>query len=81
VAEGARQEDGHADIGAVALRDLHQEAAERQLGDVELGVPEGAEEDLLRIERHEDRLDAVDADLAVDERPVAVVVADGHGER
>ena len=48
VAEGARHERRHADIGAVALRGLDREARQRQFANVEFGVAEGAEEDFLR---------------------------------
>jgi hypothetical protein len=77
MAEGARGKDRHADIGAIALGRLDGEAAERQLADVEIGVAEGAEEDLLGLESHEDRLHAVDPDSAVDQRANPVIVADG----
>ena len=39
-----------------------------------------AEEDFLRRQRHEHRIDAVDLHGAVDQRAVAVVVADGDGK-
>ena len=40
----------------------------------------GAEEGLLGAERHDDRVDAVDPDRAVDQRPGAVVVSDRDGQ-
>ena len=43
-------------------------------------MAERAEEDLLRIERHEHRIDAVDLHGAVGERAGAVVVAHRDGE-
>src|SRR5206468_12191114 len=65
VAKGAGGKDGHADIGTIAVGRLHRQAAERELADVEVGLAKGAEEDFLRLERHEDRLRAVDSDGAV----------------
>ena len=43
-------------------------------------MAEGAEEDLLRRERHDDGAHAVDGDAAVEERAGAVVVADRYGQ-
>ena len=80
VAEGARHEGRHRDIGTIALRRLHRVARHRQFADVELGGAEGAEENLLRHELHVDRIDAVDLHRAVEQRAVAVVVADGDRE-
>ena len=80
VAERARHEGRHAHIGEVALRGLHRGARQRQLADVELGMAERAEEDLLRVERHEHRIDAVDLHGAVGERAGAVIVAHRDGE-
>jgi hypothetical protein len=51
------------------------EARKRQLADVESLVPHRAEEHLLRRERHDDRVDALDVDGAVDQRAIAVVIA------
>src|SRR6185312_10050251 len=67
----------HGDIGAVAIGGLDRVAAQRQLADIELGLAEGAEEDFLRLQHHEDRVDPVDLHRAVEERPHAVVIADG----
>ena len=87
VAEGARHESRHRDIGTIALRRLHRVARHRQLANVELGGAEGAEENLLRHELHIDRIDAVDLHRTVDQRAGAVVIADrdreielGHGK-
>src|SRR5882757_479821 len=80
VAEGARQEGRHADIGAIARGGLDGEARERELADIERRLAKGAEEDLLRAERHDDRVDAVDLDRAVDQRPGPIVVSDGYGQ-
>nr|WP_292038977.1 hypothetical protein [Massilia sp. UBA6681] len=80
VAEGARQEHRHADVGQGAGGGLDGGAGERQLADVEFLGAEGAEEDLFRRERHEDGIDAVDLDGAVDQGAATVVIADGHGE-
>ena len=79
VSERARHEGRHAHIGEIALRGLHRRARQRQLADVELGMAERAEEDLLRLERHEHRIDAVDLHRAVGERARAVVIA--HRDR
>ena len=76
VAERARHEGRHADIGTIALRGLDREARHRQLADVEIHGAEGAEENLLRRQRHEHRIDAVDLHRAVEQRAGAVVVAD-----
>ena len=81
VAERARRKHRHADIRTVAVRGLHREAAHRQFADVEIGVTEGTEEDLLRLQQHEHRIDAVDLHAAVDQRAHPVVVADRDGER
>ena len=43
-------------------------------------MAESAEENFLRIERHEDRIDAVDLHEPVAQRAGAVIVADGDGE-
>jgi hypothetical protein len=77
VAEGARNEDRNADIGAVVLRRFDREARQRQFADIEFGGAEGAEEDLLRRQRHENRINTVDPHRAVDQRARAVIVADG----
>jgi hypothetical protein len=39
-------------------------------------MPEGAEENLLRIQQHELRIDAVDLHQAIDQRTHPVIVAD-----
>ncbi len=80
VAERARHEGRHRDIGTIALRRLHRVARHRQFADIELGGAEGAEENLLRHELHIDRIDAVDLHRTVDQRAGAVVVADGDRE-
>jgi hypothetical protein len=80
VAERLRHEGGDADIGTVAERGLDGEARQRQLADVEIGRAEGAEEYLLRRQRHEHGIDAVDANGPVDQRTVAVIVADRDGQ-
>ena len=48
MAECARHESGHADIGAIALRGLDRELDSDKLADVEFGLAEGAEEIFLR---------------------------------
>src|SRR5271169_2696045 len=80
VAEGARHKGRHADIGTIALRGLDREARHRQFAAVEFGMAEGAEEDFLRIERHENWIDAIDLYQPVRKRPGAIIVADGDGE-
>src|SRR5262249_7846951 len=61
-------------------RGLHCEARQRALADVEILVAEGPEKDFFRVEPHEHRIDTVDLHRAVDQRPVAVVVADRDGQ-
>ncbi len=80
MAEGAGDEGRHRDVGTVTLRHLDRIARERQFADVEFGGAEGAKENLLRDQRHIDRVDAVDGDAAVDQRPGPVVLADGDRE-
>ncbi|MPM41603.1 hypothetical protein SDC9_88258 [bioreactor metagenome] len=80
VAEGARQEDGNADIREVALRGLQRGAGQREFADVEFLAAERAKEDFFGRQRHDDRIHAVDLHGAVDQRAAAVVVADGKGE-
>ena len=80
VAERARHERRHADIGGFSLRDLDREARQRQFADVELGLTERSEENFLRTERHEYRVYAIDLHEAVGQRPDAVVIADGDGQ-
>jgi len=80
VAEAARHEGGHADIGAAPERRFQSEAGERQFANIEIAGAEGAKENLLGHELHEHRIDAVDLHGAIHQRPVAVVVADGDGE-
>src|SRR5262249_56200663 len=58
----------------------HGEARQGVFADNEVLGGKWAEEDFLRIELHEHRIDAVDLDGAVDQRPVAVVVTDRDGE-
>ncbi len=79
VAEGARHEGGHADIGAVAERGLDREARHRQFADIEVDRPEGAEEDLLRRQLHEHRIDPVDLNGAIEQRARPVIVTNRHG--
>src|SRR6185369_12671279 len=80
VAEHTRDEGGHADVGAAALRRLHREARERQFADVEFGMTKGAEEDFFRRQGETGRLDTVDLHAAVDQRARTVIRADGNGE-
>ena len=75
-----RDEGGHPDIRAIFLRGLYREARQRQFTDIEFGLPEGAKENLFRRQRHAGRLDAIDLDCPVDQRPRAVVGADGDGK-
>ena len=51
-----------------------------KFADVEFGPPKRAEENFFRRKRHAGRLDPVDLDSAVDQRPRAVVRADGDGK-
>ena len=78
VAEHPRHEGRDAHIGTVALRRLHREARHRQFADVEIHGAEGAEEDFLRRQGHEHRVDAIDLDRPVEQRARPVVIADRH---
>ena len=78
VAEHARHEGRHADIGTIALRGLDREARHRQFADVEIHGAKGPEENLLRRQLHEDGLDAVDLHRAVEQRTGPVIIADRH---
>ncbi len=80
VAEHPRHKRRHANVRTVFRRGLHREARQRALADVEVLVAERAEEDFLRIELHENRIDAVDLHRAVDQRAIAVIVADCDGQ-
>ena len=79
--EQPRHEGRDAHIGRGAGRDGADIARERQLGDVEFLVAEGAEEDLLRVERQVGRRAALDLDAAILDGPAAVVVAAGDRDR
>src|ERR1700733_3857422 len=78
--KSARDESRHCDVGTIALRGLHRVTRHRQFADVEFGGAEGAEENLLRHELHENRVDTVDLDDTVDQRAGAVIRADGDGK-
>jgi hypothetical protein len=78
MAEDAGGEDRNADIGAGAARDVHHVAAEGELGDVEIGAREGAEEHLLVRGRDELGRAAGDGDAAIEDAARAVVVAAGY---
>ncbi len=56
---------------------FHHIARQRQLADVEFLMAEGPEEDLLRLEQHEDRLDTVHPNRAVHKGAHPVIIADG----
>ncbi len=77
VAEDARGEDRDADIGAGAARGIGDVAAERQLGDVEIGAGEGAGEHLLMRRGDEFGRATQNGDAAVDDTPRTIVVATG----
>ena len=80
MAEGARDEGRHRDIGAVLQRGFDRIARQRQFADVEFRRAESAEKDFLRHQRHIDRIDTVDLHAAVDQGAGAVVIADRDGE-
>src|SRR5205085_8183259 len=80
VAKGARQKDGDADIWVAALGRLDGEARQRHLANVELGMAERAEKDLLGHEGHESRLDPIDLDRAVDQGAYAIVIPERDRE-
>jgi hypothetical protein len=60
------------------LRGLHREARHRELADVEIHAAEGAEEDFLRRQIHEYRIDPIDLHRAVHQRAHPIVVPDHH---
>src|SRR5437868_3994865 len=76
VAESARDERGHAHIGAAALRHLDRKARHGQFADIEIHAAKSAEENFLRRQIHEYWIDAVDLDGSVHQWPHPVVVAD-----
>ena len=55
---------------------LHGKAAEGEFADVELGVTERPEEDLLGHQQREGRVDPVDLHGPVDQRAGTIVIAD-----
>ena len=73
--EQPRHERRNADIVRGSGRDGADVARERQFADVELLIAEGAEEDLLRIERQIGDRAALDLDAAIQDRAAAIVVA------
>ena len=75
----ARDKGWNADIGTVTARGFDGVARQRQFADVESHMPKRAEEDFLRLKTQKHRSNAVDGDFAVDQRPVAVVVANRDG--
>ncbi len=80
VAESPRGEHRNADVRAVAARRSQRKGRQRQLADVERLLAEGAEEDLLRLQVHEDRRAAVDPHAPLRQRPHPVVIPDRNGE-
>src|SRR5262249_52563419 len=80
VAEGPGDEGRDRNIGAVAARRRDQVRAERQLRDVELLMPEGTLEDLLRPADDDVDPAAFDRHAPVDDRTVAVDVLAGERE-
>ena len=80
VAERARQEYRYADVGQLAVGSLDGGTGERQFADVEFFAAKRAEENFFRRQRHEDRIDPIDLDGAIDQGTATVVIADGHGE-
>ena len=74
MAEGARDEGGDRDIRRVVAVEQHEVAAQRELGDVELGMAQGAEERLLDRQRKERGIAAFDRHPAVNQRTGAIVV-------
>ena len=76
VTERSRDECRHPHIGTIVLGGLHREARHRQFAEVEIDVAEGTEEDFLRRQIHEHRIDAIDLNRAVHERTHPVVITD-----
>ncbi len=81
VPEQPRHEGGNADIGRGPGSDRADIARERQLGDVEFLIAEGAKENLLRIERQVGDRAALHLNAAVPDRAGAVVIAARNGNR
>src|SRR5215467_2841679 len=79
VAKSARHEGRHAHIGTIALVGLEGETRHRQFTDIEFRPTKSAEKNLLRIERHEYRIDTVDPDKPIRQGTGAVIVADSYG--
>ena len=80
VTEQPRRKHRDADIGASALGHQVHRVRQRQFGDVELLVAEGAVERFLRRHRTADRLAALDADRAVEDRAGPVVIDAGDAD-
>ena len=80
VTEQPRRKHRDADIRASALRHQVHRVRQRQFGDVELLVAEGAVERFLRRHRTADRLAAIDADRPVEDRACPVVIDAGDAD-
>jgi hypothetical protein len=81
MAEGAGDKGRDRHIGRAAAIDQHEIAAQRELGDVEFGMTQGAEEGFFHRQRKECRIAAFDRDPPIDEGAGAIVVPTGHGKR
>ena len=79
--EQPRQEDGDGDVGGNAALRQHEIGGEGELGDIELRMAHGAEEDFLGLQGQVRNVAAVDRDLAVADGPRAVVIARRYGDR
>jgi hypothetical protein len=78
VAEHTGDKSRHANIGTLSGCGLDREARQRTFTDIELLAAKGTEKNFLRRQGHEDGINAVDGHGTVDQRPVAIVVADGN---
>jgi len=81
MAEDARHEGRDRDISGRSRRHRAQIAAEGKFADVEFLVAEGAEENLLGIERQTRYRASLDPHPPVDDRPGPIVVAACNGYR
>src|SRR6478735_3276590 len=80
VSERTRDESRYSHVGTLALSRLDGKTRHRQFADIEFRMAEGAEENFLRIECHEYRIDAVYLYEPIAQRASAVIVADGNGK-
>src|SRR5215813_7741732 len=78
MAEGARHEGGDRDVRAGAARRRYQVGREREFGDVEFLMPEGALKDLFRLPGDDVQPAALDRHATVDEGARAIDILAGE---